>query len=282
MPPLPVSSLLPPGETPAFGPTQPLPSPVAVLGPLPPTAPLSVAAAFVELADLEPFGGSKPADQAIQSPGRVLVVTGERVPWHQALEDMDSEWTRNPSPTQAAFERIDVRYVPSAAHARLLLSLLTSSPGEKNAYNVPLPSAVILYNLGGLVNGTGSVSTIADYLDLVAAGLAAARHLGGDTPLPLVILEPQLEAEASLPLLPSGDTPPKASRPIPLKHALERLLGPGTVGTVKMEEEGDSRAVYYLELSDELYLLSRRTSTKAEFAAPPNADRAGGCVWEWA
>lgn len=154
---LPVSSLLPPGGEDTEAHAAALPSPLAILGPLPPTAPLSLAAAFIIASDVPPFESTVTgmSDAARGAPGRVLVITGRRADWDAKLEDMDSEWLRTPSSEISdALERIDIRYAPTLEHAKLVLSLLTSSPGVSTAHQVRPPSMIVLYDVASLLLAT--------------------------------------------------------------------------------------------------------------------------------
>lgn len=145
---LPLASLLPPSED-APSPTLPLHS--AVLGPLPATAPLHAALSYIKTADLPLFNST-----AVQPRARALIVTGPRSDFHSALEEAGSPWLAAHGGDRVvldALQRVDVRYCPSADHARLLLTLLTPEPGvqAREAHElVGTPGLVVLYDLAGL------------------------------------------------------------------------------------------------------------------------------------
>jgi hypothetical protein len=165
-------------------PTSTLPRLSAVLGPTPPSAPLNLARWVVQVSSLPPFESSLPRagaeagirekeDTATATPAvphtRALIITGPRATYHASLEDEDEPHLRGVARTDA---RVDVRYCPSARHARLLLALLSSSgaaacadtgagragsasaggseSGLARVYDIPLPSVVILHDLLGL------------------------------------------------------------------------------------------------------------------------------------
>lgn len=146
--------------------TAALPHLCAILGPLPPSAPLSVADAFLALADLPAFdhGGAPLPNDPPSSPrtaalallpppkARVLVLAGPRVGWHLALEDQDPTFLRDHD--YALFDRlrrVDVRYCPSVAHLRLLLTVLNGGEGKHD--KVPPPAMIVLYDVLGLLMG---------------------------------------------------------------------------------------------------------------------------------
>lgn len=147
-------------DTPASARDTPVPRLAAILGPLPPTAPLSVSSAFIELADLPAFEPhtASPADDGPRSAAlaalpparaRVLVLTGPRAGLHLALEDQDATFLRGHE--YGLFDRLrrtDIRYCPTANHLRLLLTVLNGGEGKAG---VSPPSMVLLYDVLGLL-----------------------------------------------------------------------------------------------------------------------------------
>lgn len=140
----------------------PLPRYAAILGPLPPSAPLSVAVSFLNLADLPPFEND-PIPGEVASPprsaalaalpaaeARALILTGRRAALHLSLEDQDPAFLREHE--RGLFDRLrrtDVRYCPSVEHLKLLLAILHC--GEGRADKVFPPSMVVLYDVLGLM-----------------------------------------------------------------------------------------------------------------------------------
>lgn len=130
-------------------PTGSLPALSAILGPLPPSAPLNVARNVLDLAGLDDFESGTDGKVQDQSPlgkhARVLIITGPRASFHAALEDEDEPHLR-PNALPGADARVDIRYCPSAGHARLLLTLLTSSGkgGTQTVYDLESPPLLII------------------------------------------------------------------------------------------------------------------------------------------
>ncbi|BEI80044.1 hypothetical protein CcaverHIS002_0105730 [Cutaneotrichosporon cavernicola] len=288
-----------------------LPRLAAVLGPLPPSAPLSVANAFLDLTDLALFETPPlPPHPGLAEPKpHVLVLTGSRADLHLALEEQDAAFLRSHS--YALFDRLrrtDIRYCPSVTHLRLLLAVL-GSEGLK----VAPPSMVVLYDVLGLLMAPEEHDenvpadeeraedeepepvkvlrpgvTLASYLELVAAALDIARVVGAS----LLILEPGGDGVA-LPLIASASEtvpPTQRTRTAQLSDGLRRLgITVGQVSRLKTETELAGQrtrgARYELKLGGETYAFARRVGTKSEFACPPREEgeslEEGGWVWEW-
>ncbi|KLT43041.1 hypothetical protein CC85DRAFT_71056 [Cutaneotrichosporon oleaginosum] len=169
---LPLSALLPPSDTTKGrevaarallgfdAPSTPLPKHTAILGPLPPSAPLSAADAFLALADIPAFEASEHTSTAIstyaalyalQPRPHALVLTGPREQLHLALEEQDPPFLRSHSyDLLDRLRRTDVRYAPSFGHLRLLIAVL----GSEGAKVAP-PSLVVLYDILGLLTMPG-------------------------------------------------------------------------------------------------------------------------------
>lgn len=134
---LPISALLPPSREPHSAPHRPLPSPsAAILGPLPPTTPLSLALNWLALSDLPeyestvrldndagpsrhqagPVGvaateGGK-SERRKRRPERVLIVTGRKDEFYQVLQDDDEDWMRDHGSDYTVLDRlkrVDIR-----------------------------------------------------------------------------------------------------------------------------------------------------------------------------
>jgi hypothetical protein len=134
---LPISALLPPSREPHSAPHHPLPSPsAAILGPLPPTTPLHLALNWLALSALPEYesavrldneaGPSRhqagPAGEAAteggqserrkRRPERVLIITGRKDEFYQALQDDDEDWMRDHGSDYTVLDRlkrVDVR-----------------------------------------------------------------------------------------------------------------------------------------------------------------------------
>ncbi|WOO85887.1 uncharacterized protein LOC62_07G009373 [Vanrija pseudolonga] len=269
---IPLAALLPPSPT---APSEHLRLPAAVLGPLPASSALHAALAGA-------------------GAGGALLVTGPKAAFLGALEDEDEGYLRDTCPL-GQLEKVQTRHVPSRRHAALLLSLLTgtvAAAGKDAPHEVtPSPSLIVLFDLGALfllpldderenvpMGEEGEKQHVkeredapdassAGYLQLVAAALSAARHLGAG----LLVLEPSL---ASLPVS-EGDG---AARRVALSDGLEWLFGPGSVATVS--DTGDD--TYALHLGTETVGLRCRRCARGEYALPPGAGDEGGWQWEWA
>lgn len=137
---IPTSTLLAPQTEPQLGPSHALPSPsAAILGPLPPTTPLHLALNWLALSDLpeyestlsaigghdrlsepsrqvasveEPPSGFGPGRRKRSRPERVLLITGRKDEFYQALQDEDEDWMRDHGSDYNVVERlkrVDVR-----------------------------------------------------------------------------------------------------------------------------------------------------------------------------
>ncbi|WWD17330.1 hypothetical protein CI109_101770 [Kwoniella shandongensis] len=242
---IPLSSLFPPSSSEA-GPSQPIPSPSFLVGPLPPTAPLHIALAYLKLADLPPYegNGSPRTDHSLhaqgrgkgkekehqhgdpleeedqfRSPRRVLVITGSKASFGESVEEDDEDWMRGHGGDYEVLRRlrrVDMRYCPTSAHLKLLLTLLSETTDRKSHSNEPhllsqTPSVVILWDVAALFMYDEEVdeneppkeeldleeerrevelarlarigkrfksgTTISDYLDVLSATRAMVDHL---------------------------------------------------------------------------------------------------------
>ncbi|KAL7421830.1 hypothetical protein Q5752_003601 [Cryptotrichosporon argae] len=263
-------------------------------------------------------------------PDRVVVVTGKREDWHTAIEDEDEDWLRDHGAKYdvlSRLRRVDVKYCPSAEHVRLLLTLLSTATDapDPTAHLVQAPALIILWDVARLlmddvepdenVRAAGEAdaesagastrparkfrwnATIADYVDILAATKATAKHFSAmaDTPTQLVVLEPSLAADASLPILVKGadvvgDVPgPQRERRVAVADAIRWVFGERAVGVVTPGLEEDGEAVGTLEAFGARARMRRTRCGRSEYAVAMPADGegegsgldAGGWRWEW-
>ncbi|KAK4687848.1 hypothetical protein P7C73_g2267, partial [Tremellales sp. Uapishka_1] len=153
---IPISALLPPSTT-SSGPTEPLPDPVAIAGELPATAPLHISLAYLSLADIPEFTHSPSHPQVVKRPRRVLIITGEKDGFHDAIRDEDEDWMRDHGGHYSVvhrLKRVDIRYCPTAQHLLLLLTLLSVDEDQDSKGGVGLkykPDLVVLWNIAELL-----------------------------------------------------------------------------------------------------------------------------------
>ena len=129
----PLSALLPPSSGSSFSiPLDTLPSPAAaIIGPVPPTAPLHLGLEYLSLGDLPDYqfghvdhpitGGTDTGENEVgpsstpaaapSRPERLLLITGDRG-WMENIEEEDEDWLRDRSGTYGVVDklrRIDTR-----------------------------------------------------------------------------------------------------------------------------------------------------------------------------
>ncbi|WVN88264.1 uncharacterized protein L203_103465 [Cryptococcus depauperatus CBS 7841] len=232
-----LSSILPPSASP--GPTKPLDSPLQILGPLPPTAPLHLALDYI--ASQDRWQSSYGLDRSALRPTAVttdsnrlgaetvkttkaLVITGNKRQYQYSIEHEDEDWMRSHGGSFAVIQKlkkIDMRYCPSPKHLQLLLSLVSSvesgktSNGESVVVDSP-PGLIILWDIAGLFMADGHLSDqgrqnifkpgtcISDYLNTLAAARATVDHFSKSCPSAknslLVVFEPRLTLDMTLPV----------------------------------------------------------------------------------
>lgn len=235
---LPLSSIIPPSG-PNPGPPHTLPVPSYILGPLPPTSPLHLALRYLDLADdatredcasnarhgsnsqgsnsQNMTRGEHDGKGALNTPTRVLLVTGPKAAFQDAIESEDERWFREHGGWMSVIQklkRIDMRFCPSAKHLQLLLTLLSKNQSRQaNADSHTLdgcPGLVILWNVAELFmvsstdtelqenkvkedkngNSPGCSSgkqfnasiCISDYLNVLAAARETANHFSSIDP----------------------------------------------------------------------------------------------------
>lgn len=125
---LPLSSILPPSSS-NPGPSHTLPVPNYILGPLPPTSPLHLALHYLDLADdaarencassarhgsdgQNMIGDEHDGKGALNTPTRVLLVTGPKSAFQDAIESEDEGWFREHGGRMSVVQklkRIDMR-----------------------------------------------------------------------------------------------------------------------------------------------------------------------------
>lgn len=124
---LPLSSIIPP-STSNPGPSHTVPVPNYILGPLPPTSPLHLALHYLDLADdatRECASGARHDNEgqnitedehdgkgALNTPTRVLLVTGPKAAFQDAIESEDERWFREHGGWMSVIQklkRIDMR-----------------------------------------------------------------------------------------------------------------------------------------------------------------------------
>ncbi|KAE8537814.1 hypothetical protein D1P53_005870 [Cryptococcus gattii VGV] len=252
---LPLSSILPPSSS-NPGPPHTLPVPNYILGPLPSTSPLHLALHYLDLADdstrecasgarHDNDGQNMTEDEhdgkgALNTPTRVLLVTGPKAAFQDAIESEDEGWFREHGGWMSVIQklkRIDMRFCSSAKQLQLLLTLLSKNQDRQaNVDSHTLdgcPGLVILWNVAELFmvssadtkqrasevkQGNSSKSPegsgkqfdnnicISDYLNVLAAAREMANHFSSINPsgpaTQLVVIEPNLTAHSSLPVLP--------------------------------------------------------------------------------
>ncbi|OWZ60205.1 hypothetical protein C356_00216 [Cryptococcus neoformans c45] len=255
---LPLSSILPPSSS-NPGPSHTFPVPNYILGPLPPTSPLHLALHYLDLADDAARencassarhgsdGQNMIEDEhdgkgALNTPTRVLLVTGPKSAFQDAIECEDEGWFREHGGRMSVVQklkRIDMRFCPSVKQLQLLLTLLSKNQSRHaNADSHTMdgcPGLVILWNVAELFmmsstdielrenkikedNNNNSNSSdgngkqfnasicISDYLNILAAARETANHFSSidpsGPPTQLVIIEPNLMPHSSLPVLP--------------------------------------------------------------------------------
>ncbi|WVW83887.1 hypothetical protein I302_105909 [Kwoniella bestiolae CBS 10118] len=188
--PIPIPSLLPSSFSSSStslqnkaGPSQSLPSPSYILGPLPPTSPLHIALNYLKEADERPYTpgipppneqdrkgkgkanttpsiDEKPALRDLRSRERVLIVTGSKWNYVDALQEEDEDVFRNVSGSWEGLKRlrrVDIRSCPTPSHLLLLLTLLTESDSRLSSsktaqpqYLESAPSVIILWDIAGM------------------------------------------------------------------------------------------------------------------------------------
>jgi hypothetical protein len=91
---LPLSALLPPQST---APNDVLPTPLALLGPLPPTTPIHLALNYLYLSSLPEFDSSTPAQPqlGVRNREKVLIITGPKEDYANAIEEEDEDYIRD-------------------------------------------------------------------------------------------------------------------------------------------------------------------------------------------
>lgn len=174
---LPVSALLAPQSA---APHDILPTPLALLGPLPPTTPIHLALNYLYLCSLLEFGAddNEESRRNIRHRDKVLIITGPKEDYANAIEEEDEDHLRDRGGDYEILDRlkrVDIRYVccfhlfldliwdrycPTINHVMLLLSLLTQ---ERSNTSEPTgtqpqpqnlgyrPGMVILWNIGSLL-----------------------------------------------------------------------------------------------------------------------------------
>ncbi|KAK8864372.1 hypothetical protein IAR55_001620 [Kwoniella newhampshirensis] len=189
---LPLSSFFPPPPSSSLlaGPSQPIPSPTFLIGPIPPTAPLHLALSYLESADISPYnlqvrlppisqlrpGDEKgkgvqrqDRDQSLhmiedddQGYGRpkerALIITGSKASFGDSIEEDDEDWLRSHGGDYEVLKRlgrIDMRYCPTLDHLKLLLALLSERTEHAHQPIEPhhltkTPSVVILWDIAAL------------------------------------------------------------------------------------------------------------------------------------
>jgi hypothetical protein len=114
-----ISSLLPPQ---AESPQDLLPTPLALLGPLPPTTPIHLALNHLYLASLPEFESRLSPAHTHSEPvkknrkHRVLVITGPKEEYAGTVEEDDEDWIRERGGDYDVLDRlkrVDIRYVLS-------------------------------------------------------------------------------------------------------------------------------------------------------------------------
>nr|ODN97671.1 hypothetical protein L204_03094 [Cryptococcus depauperatus CBS 7855] len=253
-----LSSILPPSASP--GPTKPLSSPLQILGPLPPTAPLHLALDYI--ASQDRWQSSYGLDRSALRPTAVttdsnrlgaetvkttkaLVITGNKRQYQYSIEHEDEDWMRSHGGSFA-----------------LLLSLVSSvesgktSNGESVVVDSP-PGLIILWDIAGLFMADGHLSDqgrqnifkpgtcISDYLNTLAAARATVDYFSKSCPSAknclLVVFEPRLTLDMTLPVQAAlsvegeGDEATNFIRKksIPLIDGIRWLMGQEAVGVVK-------------------------------------------------
>nr|ODN88325.1 hypothetical protein L203_02938 [Cryptococcus depauperatus CBS 7841] len=274
-----LSSILPPSASP--GPTKPLDSPLQILGPLPPTAPLHLALDYI--ASQDRWQSSYGLDRSALRPTAVttdsnrlgaetvkttkaLVITGNKRQYQYSIEHEDEDWMRSHGGSFA-----------------LLLSLVSSvesgktSNGESVVVDSP-PGLIILWDIAGLFMADGHLSDqanrnmsapstcISDYLNTLAAARATVDHFSKSCPSAknslLVVFEPRLTLDMTLPVQAAlsaegeGDEATNFTRKksIPLIDGIRWLMGQEAVGVVKHLATEDREGEEVFELTFEVTL----------------------------
>jgi hypothetical protein len=118
---LPLSALLAPGTD---APADALPTPLALLGPLPPTTPIHLALNYLYLSSIPDFT-SKPNDNdagpSRRSRDRVLVITGPREEYGNSVEVDDEDYIRERGGDYTILDRlrrVDIRLAISHGKVR--------------------------------------------------------------------------------------------------------------------------------------------------------------------
>jgi hypothetical protein len=173
--PLPISALLAPQHE-SDSPNEALPTPLALLGPLPPTSPIHLALDHLYLSSIPAFTTS---DEEVAGPSRrsierdrVLIITSPKEEFGNSIEVDDEDYIRDRGgdyEVLGRLRRVDLRYVPflfqsrwegraegirycpTVKHVMLLLSLLTEGK-EVGPHNLGTrPTLVMLWNIAGLL-----------------------------------------------------------------------------------------------------------------------------------
>jgi hypothetical protein len=108
---LPLSALLPPQAT---APNDILPTPLALLGPLPPTTPIHLALNYLYLSSIPEFDSATTArpQRTVRNREKVLIITGPKEDYANTVEEEDEDHIRNKGGDYEILDRlkrVDIR-----------------------------------------------------------------------------------------------------------------------------------------------------------------------------